>query len=204
MRRNTPLSPVARKLKKAGIGAFFRPGELAVVDIDTRGLQRLMDDGVVEQVSRGLYRLTEAEPTVNYTLASVCARVPGAVVCLLSALKVYGIGTHVPAEVWIAIPNKARVPRIATARVRVVRFSGAAWNVGVVETAFEGVPTHITTPARTLVDCFRYERLIGREAAREALRDALERRQVTMDALYNTLDVLPSRRLRNVLEASLL
>lgn len=121
----------------------------------------------------------------------------------MSALKVYGIGTHVPAEVWIGIPHKVRVLRIATARVRVVRFSGAAWTYGVVDTSFEGVPAHITTPARTLVDGFRFERLIGREAAREALRDALERRLVTVDALYRVLNVLPSRRLRTVLEASL-
>ena len=41
-------------------------------------------------------------------LAAACARVPESVVCLLSALRVHEIGTRVPAEVWIAIPQGAR------------------------------------------------------------------------------------------------
>ena len=82
-----------------------------------------------------------------------------------------------------------------------VRFSGAAWTYGVEETRFEGVPARITNPARTIVDCFRFERRVGREASMDALRDALRQNKATIDALYKTMDVLPSRRLRNVLEA---
>ena len=68
------------------------------------------------------------------------------------------------------------------------------------DTSFEGVPGRITSPARTIIDCFRFERLIGREAAMEALRDVLRHKKVTTDALMRTLDMLPSRRLRIVLE----
>ena len=90
---------------------------------------------------------------------------------LLSALSVHEIGTQVPREVWLAIPHKARAPRVRVAKVRLLRFSGAAWTYGVEDTEFEGVPARITSPARTVVDCFRFQSLIGREAAHEALRD---------------------------------
>jgi hypothetical protein len=53
------------------------------------------------------------------------------------------------------------------------------------------------------VDCFRFERLIGREAAMEALRDGLRRKDVTVDRLLRTLEVLPSRRLKAVLDTML-
>lgn len=85
-------------------------------------------------------------------------------------------------------------------RVRLLRFSGAAWSRRVERTEFEGVPARITSPARTIMDCFRFERLVSREAALEALHDALRRRPVTTDALVRILDVLPSRRLRAALE----
>ncbi len=47
-------------------------------------------------------------------------------------------------------------------------------------------------------------RLVGREAALEALREALRDRKVTTAALARTLEVLPSRRLRAILEAGVL
>jgi predicted transcriptional regulator of viral defense system len=67
-------------------------------------------------------------------------------------------------------------------------------------TAFEGVPSHITTPARTIVDCFRYERLVGPEVAMEALRDGLGRRRVTIADLARLEEAFPSRRLRAALD----
>ena len=188
------------RLRHAGIGAFFRPRQLEELGITYDKLQRLVAQGIVERVARGLYRLVDAEPTEHYTLAAACARVPGSIVCLLSALLVHDIGTQLPHEVWLAIPHKAEPPRLSGIKVRLIRFSGAAWTYGILDTRFEGVPARITSPARTIVDCFRFERLMGREAALEAVHDALQQRKVTTDALMRTLEVLPSRRLRAALE----
>ncbi len=189
------------RLRKAGLGVFFRPGQLDTLGITYDQLRRLEAAGTVERVDRGLYRLTDAEPTEHYSLAAACARVPRSIVCLLSALKVHEIGTQLPREVWLAIPHKARSPRLPGIKIRLLRFSGAAWIYGVCDTEFEGVPARITSPARTVVDCFRFEHLIGREAALEALRDALQHRKVTTDALLRTLEMLPARRLSAALES---
>jgi predicted transcriptional regulator of viral defense system len=81
-----------------------------------------------------------------------------------------------------------------------VRFSGAAWTFGVKPTEFEGVPARVTTPARTVADCFRFERLVGAETAMEALRDSLDRRLATVAELSRVEEVLPSRRLRAALD----
>ena len=187
------------RLRNAGLGVFFRPHQMDELGITYDQLRRLVSTGAVEHVARGLYRLADEEPTEHETLAAVCARVPNAVVCLLSALSVHEIGTQLPHEVWIAIPHKARPPRLRF-RTRLVRFSGAAWSYGVRDTQFDGVPARITSPARTVVDCFRFERLIGREAALEALHDALRQKLVTTDELARTLDVFPSRLLSAALE----
>ncbi|MYA61789.1 MAG: transcriptional regulator [Dehalococcoidia bacterium] len=191
-------------LHKAGIGNFFRPSQLEPLGIPYHKLRQLEAEETVERVSRGLYRLADVEPTERYSIASVCARVPNSIVCLLSALQVHEIGTQLPRRVWIAIPHKARPPTLTDASVRLVRFSGAAWKYGVQRTTFEDVPARITSPARTVVDCFRFERLVGREAALEALQDALRDNKVTTGDLERVLSALPSRRLSAILEAGLL
>ena len=190
-------------LQKAGLGVFFRPSQMAELGITYDQLGQLIKAGAVERIQRGLYRLASAEPTEHATVAAVCARVPNAVVCLLTALNIYEIGTQLPHQVWIAIHHKARPPRLPQFRTRLVRFSGAAWTYGVQNTVFEGVPARITSPARTIVDCFRFEHLIGRETALEALRDALREQKVTVDSLFRTLEELPSRRLSTALEVGI-
>jgi len=189
------VKDLEKLLKEAGLGSFFRPIQVQNLGLSFAQLKSLVKNGSVERVSRGLYRLHNAEPTENYSLAAVCARAPKAVICLLSALKVHGIGTQMPREVWIAIPHKARVPRITQVPVRIIRFSGRSWNYGVTPVTLEGVPARITNPARTVVDCFRFQRLIGREAAMEALRDALRERKVTVDQIWRTAEVCRARSL---------
>ena len=194
--------PGASSLRNLGARTFFRPCDAAAVGIDSRALRRLVGSGAIERVGRGLYRMAEAEPTEHYTLAAVCARVPDAIVCLLSALSVHELGTQLPWQEWIAIPHKARTPRLPELPVRVVRFSGAALRYGVVNTTFEGVPVRITSPARTVVDCFRFRRLVGKDVAMEALRDALLDRKASVDQIWRAADVCRAKSLVGpVLEA---
>lgn len=199
----TPLQIDEERLQKAGLGIFFRPSQLDELGITYDQLSQLVKSGEVERVQRGLYRLASAEPTEHATVAAVCARAPNAVVCLLTALNIYEIGTQLPHQVWIAIHHKARPPKLSPFRTRLVRFSGAAWTYGVRDTVFEGVPARVTSPARTIVDCFRFEHLIGRETALEALRDAVREQKVTVDSLFRILEELPSRRLSAALEVGI-
>jgi predicted transcriptional regulator of viral defense system len=193
-------SLIKDKLSNSGLGTFFRPNQLEALGIGFHSINSLMAEGTIKRVARGLYRFTDTEPTERHTLAAACAKVPNSIVCLLSALQVYGIGTRLPKEIWLAIPHKARAPKVSDIKIRLLRFSGAAWSYGIKNIEFEGVEARITSPARTIVDCFRFERLIGREAAMEALRDALRQKKVTVDALFRTMEAVPSRKLVAVLE----
>jgi predicted transcriptional regulator of viral defense system len=185
----------AAKLRQVGVGSFFRARDAAELGLRSGDLRRLVEAGAVERVARGLYRLADAEPTEHYTVAAVCTRVPDAIVCLLSALSVHGLGTQLPREIWIAIPHKARAPRLPEFPIKVVRFSGAALRYGVENIRLEGVPARITNPARTLVDCFRFRRLAGRDVAREALRDALRERKASVDQIWRAAEVCRARSL---------
>lgn len=188
------------QLRAAGIVGFFRAHQIEEAGMTRDQLRSLLRSGTIERVYRGLYRLANAEATENYSLAMACALVPNSIICLLSALRVHDIGTQSPADIWLAIPHKARVPRIEGLRLRILRFSGPAWTFGVQETSFEGVPARITSPARTVADCFRFERLLGPEIAMEALQDGLRQRKLGIAELSRIAEVLPSRRLKAALD----
>jgi predicted transcriptional regulator of viral defense system len=188
------------RLQESKLGSFFTPSQLKDIGIGYEGLRSLLDERILIREARGLYAFAESDITEFHSLAAVCARAPRSVFCLITALQVHDIGTQTSPAVWLAIPKGSKPPKIETVAIRIVEFAGSAWKYGVVERTFEGVPARITNPARTVLDCFRFERLIGREAALEALRDGLRQKKVTVDSLYRAMEVLPSRGLAAALE----
>jgi predicted transcriptional regulator of viral defense system len=179
----------AANLEAAGVGAFFRPRDLQSLDVSYRQLQRLVVHGAVEKLGGGLYRLSEVEPTELETIAMVVTAVPNAIVCLLSALRIHDIGTQSPHEVWIALDRKGRKPARVPAKVRIFRFSGPMLTYGVEKLSALGVQVAITSPARTVVDCFRYRNKVGIDVAMEALRDAIRRRRTNVSEIERAAEV---------------
>jgi predicted transcriptional regulator of viral defense system len=72
-------------------------------------LYAMRDSGVLEMVSRGVYRLADSSPLSNPDLVTVATRVPGGVICLISALAFHYITTQIPHH--IALPRGAEEPR---------------------------------------------------------------------------------------------
>jgi predicted transcriptional regulator of viral defense system len=197
-----PRALTMSRLQNAGLGAFFRPRDVEPLGVSFPRLQRLVAAGTVEKVGAGLYRLAAAKPNELETIAMVASAVPAGIVCLLSALRIHGIGTQSPHEVWLALDRRARKPSRVPARVRTVRFSGPMLTYGVQVRAVLGVPVRLTSPARTVVDCFRYRRKLGVDVAVEALRETLRSRAASVDEIMRAAEVCRARTVvRTYLEA---
>lgn len=174
--------------KTATLLRLARKGPVRARDLDEAGiprvyLKRLGDRGLLERVDRGLYRLVDAPVTELSSLAEVSKRVPHAVICLLSALQVHGLSTESPHAVWVLIDRHARLPKVASPKLEVVRASGAAREHGIKTRIIDGVKVKLTTPAKTVADCFRFRRHVGLEVAIAALKDYINKRKGTIDAL---------------------
>ncbi len=161
-----------------------RLSEFRRAGIAQETVARLAREGAILRLTRGLYQLPDAELDANHTLAEAAKLVPKGVICLLSAAQFHRLTVHTPSAVWMAIVRTARKPRIDYPPLRIVRFSGAAFTIGVGEHEIEGVPVRIYGPAKTIVDCFRYRTKIGLDVALEALREGLRQRLCTPDDLY--------------------
>lgn len=160
-----------------------RAGDVKKAGYDRSTLRDLLREGAIVRDARGLYTLPETHWTLNHSLAVVARRMPEAVICLLSALQFHDIGLEAPWEVWIAIAPHARAPKIDTVPLRVFRPSGACAELGVEVHEIEGVPVRITSPEKTIVDCFKYRSQIGPTVAAEALREAIKDRKVRIGEL---------------------
>src|SRR6266581_4088107 len=174
----------ARILRLARKKGLFRLSEATAAGVHPEYVRRLTRQGRLTRVGRGLYALPTLEPTEHHTLAEVAKRVPKAVFCLLTALRFHGMGTQNPREVWLAVDRRAGIPRVEFAPVRLVRISGAALTSGVDEHNIENVAVRITSPARTVVDCFKFRNKIGVDVAVEALREYRRLRKGTADDLW--------------------
>ena len=163
---------------------LIRSRDLATRKLPRVALTRLVRQGLLIRVGRGLYSLPDRQTSGLGVLAEVAQKHPQSIVCLLSALRVHELTTQAPFEVWIAISNKARAPKMDYPPLRIVRFSGAALTEGIERKTIDGVEIRVTDVARTVVDCFKFRNKIGLDVALEALREAWRDKRVSMDDLW--------------------
>lgn len=165
----------AESVFRAG-GGILRTSEALAAGVHRRTLYWMRDQGMLEELSRGVYVLASAPLPSNPDVAAVMKRVPQAVLCLVSALDCHEIGTQIPHAVQIALPRSVRPPKIAHPRTEVFSMSERAFTAGMEQHAMGGVQIRVFGIAKTVADCFKYRHRIGLEVAIEALQEVLRGR----------------------------
>jgi len=167
----------------------LRMSEALSAGIHRRMLYSMLEAGVIEQLSRGLYRLTDLPPLGNPDLVSVARKVPSGVICLISALAYHEITTQVPHEVYVALERGTEAPRLNHPPLRVFWFSGEAFTVGIEKHKTDGVPIRIYSAEKTIADCFKYRNKIGLDTTIEALKLYRKRKRFKTDDLMKFAQV---------------
>jgi predicted transcriptional regulator of viral defense system len=165
-------------------GGILKTKEAIRVGIHPRTLYEMLNAGVLERLNRGLYRLADLPPLGNPDLVSVSLKVPHGVICLISALHYHDITTQIPHEIYLALGRGTEPPRLDHPPIRIFWFTGRAFAEGVEMHKIDGIPIHIYSPEKTVVDCFKYRNKIGLDVAIEALRECWRNRRCTMDQLW--------------------
>lgn len=171
-----------------------RKGVIGASDLKTLGISRnylysLNREGKLQKVARGLYELPDNQTTEHSTLIEVMKRVPNAVVSLISALSYYDLTTQLPHEVWITVPRGAWRPKIEYPALNLTYASKEIYSYGISKFKINGVEIKIYSPAKTIVDCFKFRNKIGLDIAIEALKRAWESKKVSMDELTKAAQV---------------
>ena len=163
-------------MKKRPEEIFLKAGgQLRMSEAIKHGITRYMlyslrDKGVIERVSRGIYRLVNLPPISNPDLVTVSLHFPNAVICLVSALAYHDITTQIPHAVSVAIPKDSRMPSLDYPPIQAHKFSNEAYKSGIEEHMIDGVPVKVYNPEKTLADCFKFRNKIGMDVVLEALK----------------------------------
>jgi predicted transcriptional regulator of viral defense system len=168
---------------------IIRPRDVEAEGIHREYLLRLYRAGELVRVGRGLYALPGAQTSEAVSLAEVAKRVPGAVICLISALQFHNLTTQIAHRVWIAIENRKWEPKFDFPPLELVRFTGRAFSFGIEEHEVNRVSVKVYSPAKTVADCFKFRNKIGMDVAIESLRETLSSRKATIDELWEAAKV---------------
>ena len=164
-------------------GGLLRTAAALRAGIHPRRLYDMRDEGVVEQLSRGLYRLADLPALSNPDLVTVALKIPAGVVCLISALAYHEITTQIPHEVHVALPRGTEPPRLKHPPLRVFWFTGRSFTEGIETHKVDGIRLRVYSPEKTLADCFKYRNKLGLDTVLEALRLYRSRKRPNVDEL---------------------
>jgi len=150
-----------------------RASELYKLGAHPDQLSKALHQGILARFGRGLYASKDFPLDFEHQVALACVRIPKGVVCLNSALAWHGMHATDSTHMWMAVDRNAQRPVGNGKKLRLVRFSGEALTQGVVNTRIEGVPVRIYSVAKTIADCLKYRKKIGRRFAVEILQQAI-------------------------------
>ena len=184
-----------RALEVARRQGIARGRDFDAVGVPRVYLQRLRDEGVLQQVGRGLYKLAGTEVSSSASLAEATRVQPKGIIGLLSALQFHNLTTQTPHAIWMLLGPKDWAPTNPSVSLKIIRASGEALTAGVESHLIDGVAVAITSPAKTVADCFKHRNKIGLDVAIEALRDLLKTKtgRAGLNELGDTPPLIASR-----------
>lgn len=171
-------------------GSIFTSSELGARGINRMQIKRLTDKGVLERITRGVYRLADQDSDSRLLWAAISKKNPEAVFCLESAAAFHGITQSMAPMLSIALPKGyLDLSDEATGGVQAsfLKWKAEAMSVGVEVVDINGVAVKITSAERTVVDMFRYSPMVrGRGASNRDLIDL----ETFHDCLTRYLDMI--------------
>src|SRR4030065_857644 len=117
--RDSKTANILKVFKEVGI---VRPVDLTKNGVRREQMYRLHKRGLVKRIGRGLYVLRQANITENHSGPEACKKVPRGVICRLAALRLHGLTTQNPFEVWMAIDRKGGLPQAASPQPHILAF----------------------------------------------------------------------------------
>jgi predicted transcriptional regulator of viral defense system len=175
---------------------YLRASEAFKIGIHPQTLYSLRDQGEIELVSRGLFRLASMPPLKSPNLFAVGIKVPDGVLCLQSALAFHKLIKPEPNEISIALVKGTDKPQIRDLPLKFYLISEPAFSEGIEVHQRDGIDIRVYCMEKTLVDCFKFRSKIGLNICLESLQVWWKRKNKNPTLL---LDFAKTCRMENVI-----
>ena len=165
---------------------ILRSNDLKEMHIPRIVLARLVQQGQLEKIERGLYCLPEKNITENTNFVIISIKIPQAVFCLLTALQLHELTTQLPRQIWIAMPHgSSHIPKLDYPPLKMIQCSSSVYTEGIETMEYDKQLIRVYNPAKTVIDCFKHRNKIGLDVAIEALREARAQKKASADELWH-------------------
>ena len=155
-------------------GGYSKAEALRSEGFHSSHLAQLVESGTIIRLKRGLYVL--AKGNKRSEIVDIQKAVPGGVFCLGTALSIHGLGTWEPPEVQLAIRRDSRIALPDFPPIKLYSFSGARFELGIIERATEAGLIRVYDREKTICDAVHFRNSLGLDIAMEALREYLKGR----------------------------
>lgn len=162
---------------------YARMKMLKEAGIHTRTVASACNDGIIEKIKPGLYKLVDYPWDELDGLVAVYTAYSSAIVCLTSAAEYYGLTTFNPPEISVAVPHYASRLKIAYPPVKVYYFTEKQYSEEVITVKSKSGIFNIYSVEKTIVDLFRYRKKIGDDIVLECLRNYLKKNKNNVNRL---------------------
>lgn len=145
--------------------------EAIAAGVTRHHFRKLLKQGLIEQLSRGLYAEAKIDWDDEHQFRSASVRIgnPSAI-CLLSSLAYYGLTDEIPNKTWIMVSfeKRSQFPDLKLFRTR-----NPHWDIGVEQhPGFK-----ITSINRTLIECIIHKSKLGSQIGIQSLKIALSQKK---------------------------
>ena len=158
--------------------------EALKLGIHRRMLYQMRDEGLLEVLDRGLYRLKDSPESTLSDLVPIVKKVPNGVLCLISALSYHELTTQIPHFVHVAIPANAVQIKIAYPPIKYFWYTKKMLTTGVVKEELGSITIKVFDIEKTLVDCVKFRNKIGMDIVLESLKLYWQRGETDLDKLF--------------------
>ena len=145
--------------------------------------------GRLVRIMPGFFVPEHAELSDINMMQWIHSKQPDAVMNLISALSFHGLTTQIPAYLSLAVPRGQVVPKNFVTPIK-AWYTKREWIFcGVQQCSGDYGQYLVTSPERTLVDCFRYRNKIGLEIFLEALQQGIKKHSYDFNKISELSDI---------------
>lgn len=151
-------------------GGLMRTSELKEAGYYYKKIQKLIEDGEIEQVRRGYYQYVGDDSFSD--IPTIITLFPDAVICMESALDYYGYTDRTPAAWHLAVDNKSTRTRfyIDYPIIKPHFIRRDRYQVGIEEAEIDGRPIKIYDRERTICDLLLHRNKVDGEVFNIAIQ----------------------------------
>ena len=152
------------------VGEIVKKSDFIAAGMKEQDVYSLFQQGYIERVRHGYYRLSVGDtPKEEVLLSKLMSQ---GIICVESALFLYGYSDFAPREWTIAVPRScSRTIRTIQKEIPVKAYyvQNHMYRLGETKGSFNGVTLPVYDRERTICDCFKYRTKLDHEIFNKAV-----------------------------------